>query len=201
MDVKKLLLGTNNLGKVEEMEDLLKHLEIILLTPAKLNLEMEVHEDGKTYADNATLKAEAYSKASRIPCLADDSGLEVDALNGQPGLHSHRFAPQPGATDSDRRIFLLRKLEGKPRPWLARFHATIALSHPDGRLWIASGSCSGEIIPEERGSNGFGYDPIFFFPQLGHTMAELDMDEKNRISHRANAMRTAESSIRYLLDL
>ncbi|MFC2064616.1 RdgB/HAM1 family non-canonical purine NTP pyrophosphatase [Chloroflexota bacterium] len=199
--MKELLLGTNNKGKVEEMSELLKHLDIHLLTPAMLGLEMEVSEDGDTYEDNAKLKAVAFSKASGLPCLSDDSGLEVDPLGGQPGLHSHRFAPQPGATDADRRDHLLKQLQGKPRPWLAHFHATIALAHPDGRLRIAYGECCGEIIPEERGVNGFGYDPIFFFPELGCTMAELGMDEKNQISHRANALRNAEGMIQELLGL
>jgi len=199
--MKELLLGTNNKGKVEEMRDILKQMDIRLLTPAMLGLEMEVSEDGDTYEENAALKAAAFSKASGLPCLADDSGLEVDVLDGQPGLHSHRFTSQPGATDADRRNYLLKKLQGKPRPWLAHFHATIALAHPDGRVRISCGECTGEIIPDERGRNGFGYDPIFLFSGLGRTMAELGMDEKNRISHRANALRKAEEMIKELLDL
>ena len=99
--MKELLLGTNNKGKVEEMEDILKHLGIQLLTPEMIGLNLEVIEDGDTYEENATLKATAFSKASNLPCLADDSGLEVDALDGSPGLHSHRFSPRPGATDAE----------------------------------------------------------------------------------------------------
>ncbi|MFN2216166.1 MAG: RdgB/HAM1 family non-canonical purine NTP pyrophosphatase [Anaerolineales bacterium] len=199
--MKELLLGTNNKGKVEEMEDILKHLGIQLLTPEMIGLNLEVSEDGDTYEENATLKATAFSKASNLPCLADDSGLEVDALDGSPGLHSHRFSPQPGATDADRRAFLLKKLQRKPRPWKAHFHATIVLVHPDGRVRTSEGECRGEIIPEERGSNGFGYDPIFYIPSLGRTMAELEMEKKNQVSHRANALRNAEAAIREILDL
>jgi XTP/dITP diphosphohydrolase len=201
MDMKELLLGTNNKGKVEEMQDILKQMNIHLLTPAMLGLKLEVSEDGDTYEENAKLKAVAFSKASGLSCLADDSGLEVDLLDGQPGLHSHRFAPQPGATDADRRNYLLKLLQGNPRPWLAHFHATIALAHPDGRVRIACGECTGEIIPDERGCNGFGYDPIFLISGLERTMAELGMDEKNRISHRANALRNAEGMIKELLEL
>jgi XTP/dITP diphosphohydrolase len=123
--------------------------------------------------------------------LGDDSGLEVDALRGQPGLHSHRFSPNPDATDADRRKYLLEKLQGASRPWTARFRATVAVVLPTGEMQLTSGQCDGEIIPEERGSNGFGYDPIFFIPGIGRTMAELEMDEKNRLSHRALAIQNA----------
>jgi XTP/dITP diphosphohydrolase len=115
----------------------------------------------------------------------------VEALDGGPGLHSHRFAPQPGATDADRRRYLLDRIAGRPRPWTARFRATVAIALPSGEVRLASGACEGEIIPEERGENGFGYDPIFLIPGLGRTMAELDMEEKNRLSHRARAVLNA----------
>jgi XTP/dITP diphosphohydrolase len=187
----KLLLATNNKGKVAEIKALLGGLDLTLLTPDDLGLSLEVTEDGLTYAENASKKATAFSHASRLVALGDDSGLEVDVLDGQPGLHSHRFSPNPNATDADRRSHLLEKLEGKRRPWTAHFHATVAVVLPSGRVHITSGRCDGEIIPEERGSNGFGYDPIFFIPRIGHTMAELEMDEKNRLSHRALAIRNA----------
>jgi XTP/dITP diphosphohydrolase len=106
-------------------------------------------------------------------------------------LHSHRFYPIPNATDADRRKYLLERLEGKPRPWKARFRATIAIASPSGEVKLATGECEGEIIPEEHGSNGFGYDPIFFIPEIGLTMAELEMGEKNRLSHRARAIQDA----------
>ena len=187
----KLLLATNNKGKVAEIKALLGGTGLTLLTPADLGLTLEVPEDGLTYAENASKKATAFSQASGLLALGDDSGLEVDALGGQPGLHSHRFCPIPDATDADRRNYLLEKLQEAPRPWTAHFHATVAVVSPSGEAHITSGQCDGEIIPEERGSNGFGYDPIFFIPGIGRTMAELEMDKKNRLSHRALAIQNA----------
>ena len=189
--MQKLLLATNNKGKVAEIKALLGKTGLTLLTPAELGLVLEVPEDGLTYAENASKKAAAFSQASGLIALGDDSGLEMDALDGQPGLHSHRFSPNPGATDANRRKYLLEKLRGLPRPWTAHFHATVAVVLPSGEMQITTGKCNGVIIPEERGSNGFGYDPIFFIPEIGHTMAELGMDEKNRLSHRALAIQNA----------
>jgi XTP/dITP diphosphohydrolase len=186
-----LLLATNNKGKIAEMKALLEKSSLILVTPAELGLALEVPEDGKTYAENASTKAVAFSQASGIIALGDDSGLEVDALDGLPGLHSHRFCPLPEATDADRRKYLLEKLQGLPRPWTAHFHATVAVALPSGEVQVATGQCDGEIIPEELGTNGFGYDPIFFIPELGRTMAQLEMNEKNRLSHRARAVQNA----------
>jgi XTP/dITP diphosphohydrolase len=191
MTMPKLLLATNNRGKVAEMHALLVGLPIELVTPVSIGLELEVPEDGETYAENATIKAEAFARVSGLVSLADDSGLEVDALDGRPGLHSHRFAPEPDATDADRRRHLLRNLHGKPHPWIARFRATVAVAVPGQGTRLATGTCEGEIITEERGSNGFGYDPLFLIPELGRTMAELTMDEKNRLSHRARAVNNA----------
>lgn len=201
MEIKKLLLATNNPGKVEEMSALLARPGLTLVTPAEIGLDLSVSEDGRNYEENATLKAFAFAKASGLISLADDSGLEVDILNGLPGLHSHRFAPWPNASDADRRKYLLEKLHGKPRPWLAHFHATVVLVAPDGRIGVSSGECQGEIIPQELGTNGFGYDPIFLIPTYGRTMAELDLNEKNLISHRACAIRNAESIIIEMLGL
>jgi XTP/dITP diphosphohydrolase len=186
--MRSLLLATNNKGKVAEMKALLGDLRLTLLTPADLGLALDVHEDGQTYAENASKKAMAFAQAGEMIALGDDSGLEVEALDGQPGLHSHRFCPLPNATDADRRKYLLEKLQDKPQPWLACFRATVALALPSGEVRLATGQCDGEIIPEERGSNGFGYDPIFFIPELGRTMAELEMNKKNRLSHRARAV-------------
>ena len=189
--MNKLLIATNNNGKVIELQDLLKGSGIEFITPAQLNLELDVEEDGTTYAENASKKAIAFAKASGLISLADDSGLEVEALDDAPGLYSARYSPKPGAKDADRRAFLLENLKDKPRPWKAHFHATIAIATPAGEVQLAEGNCYGEIIPEERGTGGFGYDPIFFMPELGKTMAELDMDEKNRLSHRARGVMNA----------
>jgi XTP/dITP diphosphohydrolase len=183
-----LLLATNNKGKVAEIRALLTGAGIALITPAELGLILDIPEDGQTYAENASKKALAFSQASGMIALSDDSGLEVDALNGQPGVHSHRFCPLPDASDADRRKYLLEKLKGVPRPWTARFRATVAVALPSGEVRLATGMCEGEIIPEELGKNGFGYDPIFYILDLGRTMAELEMDEKNRLSHRARAV-------------
>jgi XTP/dITP diphosphohydrolase len=197
--MQKLLIATGNRGKVKEIRSLLEGLDVELLTPKDIDLEIEVHEDGQTYAENAGKKALAYSKASGLLSLADDSGLEVDVLDGAPGLHSARYSPLPGATDADRRAYMLKNLAGKPRPWTAHFHATIAIGSPDGQVLFANGNCYGEIIPDERGENGFGYDPIFFIPKTKHTMAELSMDEKNRLSHRALAVKNALPILQKLL--
>jgi len=189
--VKKLLIATNNKGKIIELRDLLKETGIELITPADINLILEVEEDGTTYAENAAKKATAFADASGLISLADDSGLEVDALDGAPGLYSARYHPKAGANDADRRAYMIENLRGKPLPWNAHFHATIAIAIPNQDVHIVEGNCYGEIIPEERGNGGFGYDPIFLFPELKKTMAELGMEEKNRLSHRAKAVMNA----------
>jgi len=214
-----LLIATNNPGKVQELQELLKDLKIELFTPAQIGLDLDILEDGLTYAENATKKALAFAQASNLISLADDSGLEVDALNGAPGLYSARYGSTGGEklSDAGRRKYLLQKLQDKPRPWTARFHATIAIAIP--KLWsptdllsdmqehtlsgtrapalqIFVGICEGEIIPTERGTGGFGYDPIFLLPELGRTMSELSMDEKNRLSHRAKAVMNAKDVLK-----
>jgi XTP/dITP diphosphohydrolase len=203
--MNKLLIATNNKGKVKELQDLLKNTGFELVTPADINLNLEVDENGTTYAENAAKKARAFAHASELVSLADDSGLEVGALDGAPGLYSARYGPPlslppffgklegagGGWTDADRRAYMLKNLRDKPRPWTAHFHATIAIAVPEQDVHIVEGNCYGEIIPEERGKGGFGYDPIFLFPELNKTMAELEMEEKNRISHRAKAVMNA----------
>jgi XTP/dITP diphosphohydrolase len=191
--MKKLILSTTNPGKIRELKALLFDFPAALVTPLDLGLDLTVVEDGETYAENAARKALAYARAAGLLALADDSGLEVNALEGLPGLHSARFSIQPGATDADRRALLLERLQGQPRPWIAHFHCTVALAVPGGEVRFAEGDCPGEIIALERGQNGFGYDPIFLLPELGRTMAELSMEEKNRWSHRARAVRAART--------
>jgi XTP/dITP diphosphohydrolase len=227
-----LLIATNNQGKIKELQDLLNDTEIEIITPVQINLELDVIEDGYTYAENATKKALAFAQASGLISLADDSGLEVDALDGEPGLYSARYGSDlalppfsalqkmGGArggqlSDKDRRDYLIKNLRDKPRLWTARFHATIAIAIPES-LWsqaanrlksqeqapaiqIFEGFCEGEIIPEERGTGGFGYDPIFLLTELGKTMAELSLEEKNRLSHRAKAVINAKSTLSKLL--
>jgi XTP/dITP diphosphohydrolase len=201
--MSKILLATNNRGKLIEIQALLAQTGAELVMPGQVNLNLEVIEDGQTYAQNARSKAIAFALASHLPSIADDSGLEVDVLGGKPGLYSARFSPLPGATDADRRSYLLEQLQAFPRPWLARFRCVVALITPqqaqeDQTGQIVEGICPGEIIPEERGSHGFGYDPIFLLPEFGRTMAELSMEEKNRVSHRARAVRAA---IPYIIEM
>ena len=206
-----LLIATNNNGKIQELQELLADIDVQLVTLAQIDLDLDVVEDGQTYAENAIKKALAFAQASGLISLADDSGLEVDALDGAPGLYSARYGSTNGEklSDADRRRFLIKNLQGKPRSWTARFHATIAIAIPESlwsevarrldafasQLQIFDGICEGEIIPEERGTGGFGYDPIFLLPELGKTMAELSMDEKNRLSHRARAVMNAKSML------
>lgn len=193
-----LLIASGNIGKLREIEAILTDFPVELVLPKQLGLDLDIVEDGATYAENAAKKAAAYSQASGLMVLADDSGLEVDALGGQPGLFSARYAPWPDATDADRRRYLLEKLQGQPLPWPAHFHCTVAIAVPGGEVLFAEGDCPGEIISEERGSNGFGYDPIFYLPEYGQTMAELAPETKNQISHRARAVRAALPILRKL---
>jgi len=207
----RLLIATNNQGKVEELQDLLKDTGIELVTPAQINLDLDVIEDGHTYAENAAKKAIAFAQASNLISLADDSGLEVDALDSAPGLYSARYGSINGEklSDAERRKYLLQKLQDQPRPWTARFHATIAIAIPTSHvilsetkgLYLNEGICEGEIIPIERGTGGFGYDPIFLLHDLSKTMAELSMDEKNRLSHRAKAVMKAKEILKILFSI
>lgn len=189
--MNQLLIATNNPGKMDEMHALLRGLHAELVTPEQVGIDLHVTEDGETYAENAQKKALAFADAGGLISLADDSGLEVEALGGAPGLYSARYLAKPGATDAERRAYLLKNLGDKPRPWPARFRAAVAIAVPRGTVQVVEGDCPGEIIPEERGAGGFGYDPIFLIPALGRTMAELEMDEKNRLSHRARAVMKA----------
>ncbi len=178
------------------MQDLLAGLSLRLCSPADLGLTVAVEEHGHDYAANARFKATATAAACGLWTLADDTGLEVDALGGDPGVRSHRLLEDhpgllPGAsgTDADRRRMLLLLLLPHPRPWTARFRCVVALAGPEGSLDLAEGVCPGEILPQERGTSGFGYDPIFLLREGGRTMAELSLTEKNRHSHRAHAVR------------
>jgi len=192
----KLLIASTNRGKLKEMQEVLARLPVELVLPADIGLRLHIEETGDTYAENARLKACAYQSASGLLTLADDSGLAVDALDGAPGLHSARFSPKPGATDADRRAMLLQTLRQYPVPrgmpgWPAHFHCTAAIAEPSGMVHVREGRCDGFIISQERGQNGFGYDPIFLIPEQHATMAELPSVIKNQISHRARALQAA----------
>ena len=179
-----LLIATTNPGKVREYQHLLNGLNCELVGLADVGITQDVDESGSSYEENALLKAREYAALSGLLTLADDSGLEVDALHGRPGVHSARYAP-----DSPARIRkLLDEMKQVPIDQRsARFQCVIALAWPDGRAEITSGACEGWIIDEPRGSNGFGFDPVFHVPERGVTMAELPEDVKNQISHRAHA--------------
>ncbi len=196
----RLLIATHNPGKLREFRALLQAWPVELLSPQDLGLNLAVQEVGSTYRENAALKAQAYAQASDLLTLADDSGLEVDVLDGAPGLFSARYAPHPGATDADRRAFLLENLRYYPRPWLARFRCVVALAPPGESPRFFEGLCPGEIIPEERGKHGFGYDPVFLVEGTGKTMAELPLEEKNRLSHRARAVMAARAALAAALE-
>lgn len=189
-----LLIATHNAGKLAELRSLLGATPYTLLSLADVGIHADVEETGATLEENAALKATAYARLAGLPTLADDSGLEVDALNGAPGVHSARYAGS-GATDADRIEKLLANLAAHQPPWTARFRCVIAIALPDGGVELRDGACEGVITPQPRGDNGFGYDPVFLLPQRGKTMAELSDAAKNRISHRAIAAQKAAQAL------
>jgi XTP/dITP diphosphohydrolase len=194
----KLLLATNNQGKLREYRSLLWGIPFAMVTPAELGISGGVDEIGGNFEENAALKAAAMARRSGLLTLADDSGLEVNALGGEPGPLSARYAGE-GASDADRINFLLKKLKDvPPKDRTARFRCVIAIAAPEGKVELFSGECRGIIIDKPRGTHGFGYDPVFFIPELGQTMAELTLREKNKISHRARA---AEKAHAFLMTL
>ncbi len=185
-----LLIASTNPGKVVEFRRMLAAVGWEVRVPTDLALELEVAETGATFLDNAVLKARAFAAASGLPALADDSGLEVDALGGEPGVHSARWAP---GGDADRVAALLSRLVAVPMAERgARFRAALALAWPDGRLLTAEGRVAGRISRQVRGSGGFGYDPVFLVEDGGIdgslTMAELEPARKAALSHRARAL-------------
>lgn len=186
-----LLIATNNEGKLKEYQALLAATPFPLIGLAQAGIHQTVEETGATFEENALLKAKTYASLSGLLTLADDSGLEVDALGGEPGVRSSRYAG-PNATDPQRVEYLLAKLKDVPYRWrTARFRCVIALVWPSGEIEMCQGMCPGMIAMEPRGANGFGYDPVFFLPHLKRTMAELTLEEKNQVSHRAMAARAA----------
>lgn len=188
---QKLLVATGNPGKLREVSQILAGMPFEVLSLKDLGISMEVEETGATFAENAILKAEAYCVSAGVLALADDSGLVVDALSGRPGVLSARYGGE-GLTDPQRVELLLEELENIP--WekrTARFRCVIALAWPGGRLETVEGTVEGIIQYEPEGSNGFGYDPIFHLPERGCTTAQLETSDKNRISHRGQAVRKA----------
>ncbi|MCE2458207.1 MAG: XTP/dITP diphosphatase [Dehalococcoidia bacterium] len=191
----RLLVATRNHGKLRELSDLLGSVPFELVSLADVGIEIDVEETGHTFEDNAVLKAETYRDLSSMLTLADDSGLEVDALGGEPGVRSARYAG-PSATDADRIQLLLKNLQSTPEAtWDAQFTCVIAIASPGEETRLFPGSCRGRIVREPRGEHGFGYDPVFLFPDLGLTMAELTPEQKNEVSHRALAVRKAANAL------
>jgi len=193
----RLFVATHNVGKMREFRLLLAPLEAELCFPSELDLQLNILEDGATYADNARKKALAYVRASGLLTLADDSGLEVDGLDGAPGIRSARYTP---GQDADRTAALLAQLRGVP--WeqrTTRFRCMVVVATPAEQTYSAEGVCEGLIAFEPVGRGGFGYDPVFYLPEYGCTMAQLPQAEKNRISHRARAVEAALPTLRRLL--
>jgi len=194
----ELLLASSNPGKIKEYRFLLDGLGYQITTLAEEGIAKVVIESGSNYEQNARLKAISYAKLSQLTALADDSGLEVDALNGEPGVKSARFAGE-AATDEEKVSFLLAKLNSVP--WERRtacFKCVIAIASPGSRAELCYGECHGMIALEAKGENGFGYDPIFFLPEISKTMAELPLEMKNQISHRARASQKARQVLKQL---
>jgi len=187
-----LLIATTNLGKLDELKILLAGRGLELTDLQQVDLDLAVVEDGPDYDSIARRKATLYAAASGLWTIADDTGLEVDALGGAPGVRTARLSED----DASRRAKLLQLLAAHPRPWTARFRCSVALAGPRGEIAIGRGDCEGEILPEERGDHGFGYDPIFLVAGTHYTMAELPLIEKNRLSHRARAVRALLPELR-----
>lgn len=196
----RLLVATHNPGKVREYADLLAGLSLEITYLDREGIALDVEETGSTFAENALLKARIYAEESGLLTLADDSGLEVDALGGEPGVYSARYAG-PGAGDEDRYRLLLQKLRGVP--WekrSARFRCVVVLAWPGGESVAVEGVCEGLIALEPKGTHGFGYDPVFYLPEFGCTLGELPAEVKNSISHRARATQKARPILQEWLD-
>jgi len=194
----KLLLASTNPGKIKEYRLLLAGLGYQITTLAECGVSKVAIESGNSYEQNACSKAITYARLSQLVTLADDSGLEVDILNGEPGIHSARFGGKD-ATDADKARALLVRLDGilwEKRT--ARFKCVIAIATLEGQLELCPGECQGIIAFEAKGESGFGYDPIFYFPPEGKTMAELPLEIKNKVSHRAQASQKARQVLKQL---
>lgn len=198
--MKRIVFATGNEGKMKEIRMILADLKVPVISMKEAGISAEIDEDGKSFAENAEIKAAAIQKISRGDIvLADDSGLEVDYLNGEPGIYSARYMGE----DTSYRIknaSLIERLNGVPdERRTARFVCAICAALPDGRMLHSRGSIEGIIGYEERGENGFGYDPIFYLPEYGCTTAELDPETKNELSHRGKALKAIKNQLREVL--
>ena len=194
--MRALLLATTNRHKLDEYRAIFTDLQFKLYSLRDIQLDMDVEETGTTFRENAELKALAYARASNMLSLADDSGLEIDALGGAPGVYSARFAG-PDATYEERFRLIFAQLHDVPMAQrTARFRCAISLTEPSGYLRSVEGVIEGLITEEPHGNNGFGYDPIFFVPELGKTTAEIAPEQKNKISHRGRAAQLAAALLK-----
>ncbi len=201
MKKMRLLIATNNSGKLKEYRYLLHDLPLEITSLQEEGIDFEPEETGNTFEENAALKARAFAARSGLPTLADDSGLEIDALGGAPGVHSARYGGTRRGEDVRRYEMVLRQLEGVPRAGrTARFRCVVAVASPDGRVTTADGKVEGVIALEPQGDQGFGYDPVFFMPEFDCTMAQLPPETKNHISHRARAIQAARPILERLLN-
>lgn len=190
----KIVVGSRNKGKVDEIRRFLADLPVEVISLPEKGID-EVEETGATFAENAILKATYYRDQTGEACLADDSGLEVDALAGEPGVRSARFAGED-ASDEDNNEKLLHLLAEVPtKKRTARFRSVLALVGADGKVLLADGVCEGQILSGPRGEGGFGYDPLFWMPEPQKTLAEMTLDEKNAVSHRGNALRALKEKL------
>lgn len=187
--MKRLVVATKNKGKTVEIKEMLKHLSFDVVTMEEIGINEDIEENGTTFEENALLKAKRLHELAGEMTMADDSGLEVDFLGGEPGIYSARFAGE-GATDKEKIEKVLRLLKDVPyEQRTARFVCCIAIVYPQGNSVVLRGTCEGYIAFEPQGSNGFGYDPIFYLPQKQKTFAQITSEEKHSISHRGNALR------------
>ena len=194
----KLILASNNKKKLRELEEILSDMDVELLSQREAGCDFEVEETGTTFAENAYLKAKAVADATGLAAVADDSGLMVEALNGEPGVYSARYAPGGHeASDKEKYEYLLSKLVNVEHR-AAKFVSSICCILPDGSIIRTEGECRGEILREPAGEGGFGYDPVFMPQGYDRSMAELGTEVKNRISHRANALREFKKKLREL---
>lgn len=190
----KLLIATNNPHKIDEFQEILSDLPLTLTWPAEIGLELDPEETGVTFEENAIIKARAFARASGLLTWADDSGLEIDALGGEPGVYSARYGQTPKDDHSGRNQLVLDKLMAKNVPWperTGRFVCVVAVALSDHLVGTARGAVDGLIAYEPAGSNGFGYDPIFFFPEFNQTLAQISSALKHSVSHRGRAARAA----------
>ena len=186
----KVVLASKNKHKLVEISKITEKFGIELILQSELGVDIDVEETGTTFEENSFLKAEAVMKATGLPALADDSGIAVDALNGEPGVYSARYGFDDSLDDWGRLLLLLKNTEHVPDGQRqAQFVCVITMVTPDGKTIQARGEVHGELLREPRGENGFGYDPIFYYPPAGKSTAELSPEEKNKISHRANALK------------